>query len=261
MDDGRVTLNAGGRVFETTALTLKTSGAGYFEALLGETGARLPGSKKRARVSEDGDDAPGHREIFIDRDPDVFADVLRFMRTSRLPAAAAADAHRLADLKTESQFLAYDALLNACDAAEAALAAAAALAAPVPSKEHAEMRNFYVDGRENTNENGWGQQERIRIPKGQVLYIQHVLPLPVNNDEQWLLRATTFGPSGHKTTIIAQYLIKNIGGLKEFLQRDMRLVLDGGESNELVLDANGTEWSIVAWLGHPSKIPGLASRA
>ena len=44
MDDGRVTLNAGGRVFETTALTLKTSGAGYFEALLGETGARLPGS-------------------------------------------------------------------------------------------------------------------------------------------------------------------------------------------------------------------------
>ena len=89
MDDGRVTLNAGGRVFETTALTLKTSGAGYFEALLGETGARLPGSKKRARVSEDGADAPGHREIFIDRDPDVFADVLRFMRTSRLPAAAA----------------------------------------------------------------------------------------------------------------------------------------------------------------------------
>ena len=244
MDDGRVTLNAGGRVFETTALTLKTSGAGYFEALLGETGARLPGSKKRARVSEDGDDAPGHREIFIDRDPDVFADVLRYMRSDRLPAAAAADVHRLADLKTEAEFLAYDALLNACDAAEAALAAAAALAAPVPSKEHAEMRNFYVDGRENTNENGWGQQVRISIPKGQVLYIQHVLPLPVNNDEQWLLRATTFGPSGHKTTIIAQYLIKNIGGLKEFLQRDMRLVLDGGESEELVLDATNVPHAV-----------------
>ena len=120
------------------------------------------------------------------------------------------------------------------------------------------MRNFYVDGRENTNENGWGQQVRISIPKGQVLYIQHVLPLPVNNDEQWLLRATTFGPSGPKTTIIAQYLIKNIGGLKEFLQRDMRLVLDGGESEELVLDANGVEWAVQAWLGHPSKIPGLA---
>ena len=89
MDDDRVTLNAGGRIFETTALTLKTSGAGYFEALLGETGAKLPG-RKRARVSADGDDAPGgHRELFIDRDPDRFADVLSFMRTDRLPAAAA----------------------------------------------------------------------------------------------------------------------------------------------------------------------------
>ena len=44
MDDGRVTLNAGGRVFETTALTLKTSGAGYFEALLGETVHACAGS-------------------------------------------------------------------------------------------------------------------------------------------------------------------------------------------------------------------------
>ena len=161
--------------------------------------------------------------------------------------------------EAESQFLIYDGLLNACDAAEAALAAAAALAAPVPSKEHAEMRNFYVDGREDTDENGWGQQVRIRIPKGQVLCITQMLPLPVNNDEQWLLRAHTYGPSGVKSALIGQYYIKNIGGLKEFLQREMMLVLDGGESNELVLDANGVEWSIVAWLGHPSKIPGLSS--
>ena len=262
MDDGRVTLNCGGRVFETTALTLKTSGAGYFEALLGETGARLPGSKKRARVSEDGDDAAGHRELFIDRDPDRFADVLSFMRTDRLPAAAAKDLDRLQDLKTEAEFLAYDALLNACDAAEAALAAAAALAAPVPSKESAEMKIFYVYGGETTNEEEgpeWGQEVRIRIPKGQVLCITQMLPIPVNDDEQWLLRAHTYGPSGVKSAVIGQYYIKNIGGLKEFLQHDTMLVLDGGESNELVLDANGTKWSIVAWLGHPSKIPGLSS--
>ena len=144
MDDGRVTLNAGGRVFETTALTLKTSGAGYFEALLGETGARLPGSKKRARVSEDGDDAPGgHRELFIDRDPDRFADVLSFMRTDRLPAAVAKDSDRLQDLRVEAEFLAYDALLTACDAAEAALASAAALAAP--AEKTAQSKMFYVD--------------------------------------------------------------------------------------------------------------------
>ena len=262
MDDDRVTLNAGGRIFETTALTLKTSGAGYFEALLGETGSKLPGTK-RARVSEDGADAPGHREIFIDRDPDVFADVLRFMRTSRLPAAAAADAHRLADLKTESQFLAYDALLNACDAAEAALAAAAALAAPVPCEEKAELKMFCVEGADEDDEedrDGWGHPYLMTIPKGQVLYIQQIIPGPVNGKEQWLLRVTI--PGIGQRGLIAQYLIKDIGGLKAFLQRDMNVVLEAAnEYGEIMFDAYGTDWSVVAWLGHPSKIPGLASRA
>ena len=37
------------------------------------------------------------------------------MRANRLPAAAAADTHRLEDLKTEAEFLCYDALVAACD--------------------------------------------------------------------------------------------------------------------------------------------------
>ena len=53
-------VNAGGRVFETTALTLRHAVRAIFEALLGDTGAKLPG-RKRARVSADGDDAPGRR--------------------------------------------------------------------------------------------------------------------------------------------------------------------------------------------------------
>ena len=122
----RITINAGGRRFETSTTTLVGCGAGYFEALLGETGRKLPG-RKRARAPEvtgaaDDDDAPGApREMFIDRDPDVFADVLRFMRANRLPAAAAADAHRLEDLKTEAEFFCYDRLAAACDEAIEAL--------------------------------------------------------------------------------------------------------------------------------------------
>ena len=104
--DSVIIIDAGGRTFKTSTTTLEASGAGYFEALLGETGRKLRG-KKRARVSADGDDAPagGPREIFLDRDPDVFADVLRFMRANRLPAAATVDAHRLEDLKAEAEFL------------------------------------------------------------------------------------------------------------------------------------------------------------
>ena len=71
------------------------------------------GSARASQPTGDDDDAPGaRREMFIDRDPDVFADVLRFMRANRLPAAAAADTHRLEDLKTEAEFLCYDRLVE-----------------------------------------------------------------------------------------------------------------------------------------------------
>ena len=124
--DSVIIIDAGGRTFKTSTTTLEASGAGYFEALLGETGRKLRG-RKRARAapevtgSAEGDDAGAAREIFIDRDPDVFADVLRYMRANRLPAAAAADTHRLEDLKTEAEFLCYDRLVAACDEAIEAL--------------------------------------------------------------------------------------------------------------------------------------------
>ena len=56
--DSVIIIDAGGRTFKTSTTKLEASGAGYFEALLGETGRKLRG-KKRARVSADGDDAQG----------------------------------------------------------------------------------------------------------------------------------------------------------------------------------------------------------
>ena len=41
----RITINAGGRVFETTTTTLKASGSHYFAALFGTTGATLTGTR------------------------------------------------------------------------------------------------------------------------------------------------------------------------------------------------------------------------
>ena len=49
--DSVIIIDAGGRTFKTSTTTLEASGAGYFEALLGETGRKLRG-KKRARVDE-----------------------------------------------------------------------------------------------------------------------------------------------------------------------------------------------------------------
>ena len=72
MATDRVTISAGGRDFVTSLSTLKSSGAGYFEALLGPTGRSMKG-RKRARADDD-----ESRELFVDRDPDLFAGVLAF---------------------------------------------------------------------------------------------------------------------------------------------------------------------------------------
>ena len=83
--------------------------------------------------------------------------------------------------------------------------------------------------------------------------------LATEEGRTYIAEATTVGRVGQPEDAGAAciYLASRAGS---FVTGAM-LVLDGGESNELVLDANGTKWSIVAWLGHPSKIPGLASRA
>ena len=179
----RITINAGGRRFETSTTTLMGSGAGYFEALLGETGQKLRG-RKRARAPEvtgDDDDAPGApREMFIDRDPDVFADVLRFMRANRLPAAAAADAHRLDDLRTEAEFLCYEALVAACDEALEALERA---------RPAARCLTFHVEQFHDAESMTQNLVE-VDVPKGQVFFGTSANPVSTIGDAGYRLLAT-----------------------------------------------------------------------
>jgi len=191
----RITINAGGRRFETSTTTLVGCGAGYFEALLGETGQKLRG-RKRARAPEvtgaadDDDDAPGApREMFIDRDPDVFADVLRYMRANRLPAAAAADTHRLEDLKTEAEFFCYDRLAAACDEAIEALTP--------------RCLTLNIEACVKVDADGTDRRPQnvmvVDVPKGQVLHIVSVMPtygeynrtygLSATNDEEDVQRS------------------------------------------------------------------------
>jgi len=265
-----VLVNAGGRVFETTALTLKTCGAGYFEALLGDTGAKLPGKKKRARVSADGDDAPGggQREIFIDRDPDRFADVLSFMRTDRLPSRVEEDSHRLRDLKVEAEFLAYDALMDACDKALDTLvaAAAAAAAAAAPRVEHAVNKAFFVERAPNPLPQNapepWGPQVVLVVPRGQVCCITSAVPVsPLAINQNWILRANKMNGTISETVVVAYISEQFKGNQTASSHCDMRFVLQGGDDEIIIFDGCGCTWSVNAWVGHASKIPCLASRA
>ena len=270
-------INAGGRVFESSTTTLKLSGAGYFEALLGDTGTQMRG-RKRARPGDDApevtgsaeDDAPSApREIFIDRDPDVFADVLRYMRSDRLPAAAAKDEDRLEDLKAEAEFLCYGALLMACDAAiDAMRAAEAAAAAAAAAKVIPEARNLIIETEAETDD--FGDDEVIHVPKGQVLYVVSAM-LIITQPIQDLCHAQRNGPkgaflllkAGRKQMFLVQDWLRNLGNndidlVGHDVMRDVRLCFTGGEEEEVMLSSYGLPFQINAWVGHPSKIPGLA---
>jgi hypothetical protein len=269
-EDTRIVINAGGRVFESSTTTLKLSGAGYFEALLGDTGTQMRG-KKRARPGDDApevtgsaedDEAPGTpREIFIDRDPDVFADVLRYMRSDRLPAAAAKDEDRLEDLKAEAEFLCYGVLSKACDAAIDAMRAAEAAAAA--AKVIPEARNLIIETAAETDD--FGDDVIIHVPKGQVLYVESAM---------LIIEKTVYEkPHVHGSFLrmrredeemfLVQHLLRKLANNDLDLRghdvmRDVRLCFTGGEQEEVKLSSYGLNFQINAWVGHPSKIPGLA---
>ena len=264
-EDTRVVINAGGKLFETSTTTLLASGSGYFEGLLGSTGETMRG-KKRARVGADGDDdAASRRELFVDRDPDIFGDVLKYMRGNRLPAAVRADAHRLDDLKAEAEFFAYDRLVAACDEAMAALSDAA---------PHARSLFFVVEKGQGDENPTYGDDVVIDVPKGQVLYITQVSPSFLGVGGHIVLRATPspkYEQGAHRMTIAQHYVPGGqeiTGAPNEAQQRALKsmghitlnLMLDGGEDERVVFDAICATFTVIAWVGHPSKIPGLGAR-
>ena len=85
----------------------------------------------------------------------------------------------------------------------------------------------------------WGEEVRIRVPKGQVLFITQVTPTPANNALDWILRAESKNELG----VIAQYHpdtpATEYSKQPKFLQRDMNIVLEGGDDEVVNFDANG----------------------
>ena len=244
--DSVIIIDAGGRTFKTSTTTLEASGAGYFEALLGETGRKLRG-KKRARVSADGGDAPGgQREIFLDRDPDVFADVLRFMRANRLPAAAAADAHRLEDLKCEAEFFCYDRLAAACDEALEALERA---------RPAARCLTFHVEQFHDAESMTQNLVE-VDVPKGQVFFVTSAIPVSTTGDAGYRLLATNKQYDAEGVVGIVQ---GSLISAKYDNRPGAGFTMGGGAAQKIHLYGYGAKFLLIAWVGHPSKIPGLGA--
>ena len=249
----RITINAGGRRFETSTTTLVGCGAGYFEALLGETGQKLRG-RKRARAPEvtgsADDDAPG--EVFVDRSPDLFEDVLQFARANRLSAATRKDAERLEDLKTEAEFFCYDRLAAACDEALEALERARPTARCLTSH----VKPYFTTNDEGVRDVIHQNIVSVDVPKGHVLYIVSAQPQPVG-DFYSLVATNSLND--------ADGLVSIVQGRRMTSQFDSRpgagFTMAGCATEKVYLCASGADFWVAAWVGHPLKIPGLGAGA
>ena len=283
MASDRITISAGGKDFVTSLSTLKSSGAGYFEALLGPTGRSMKG-RKRARA--DDDEPP--RELFVDRDPDLFTDVLAFMRSGRIPAATRTDAARLEDLKDEAEFFAYDDLATACtEAVDALVAALEAMTPPAPVAKSLRCTNVPCNGTPLT----------VTVPKGQILFLasatiagpgslahRYVKTEEQKKDETAVGSYLTFSGEQHEPdfqlmtghpdlpnkVVLAHVAMDHFRtdgehGLHVDFRQDLRICLsaDSNINNEVNFTARGPAdccWSLAIWVGHADAIPGLTQR-
>ena len=284
MASDRITISAGGREFVTSLSTLKSSGAGYFEALLGPTGRSMTKGRKRARA--DDDEPP--RELFVDRDPDLFGDVLAFMRSGRIPAATRTDAARLEDLMDEAEFFAYDDLATACtEAVDALVAALEAMTPPAPVAQSLRCTNVPCNG----------TPLAVSVPKGQVLFLasatiagpgstahRYSKTEKQKEDETAVGSYLTFSGEQHEPdfqlmtghpdlpnkVVLAHVAMDHFRtdgehGLHVDFRQDLRICLsaDSNINQEVNFTARGPAdccWSLAIWVGHADAIPGLTQR-
>ena len=131
-----VTLDVGGRIYKTTIGTLANSGSAYFHSLIARwmptddddddddddtntgvdaIGTRSSSNKRPRRENnkkQTGTTDAIVKNIFVDRDPDVFEEILYFMRCNCLKPATNFDPFLLRMILNEAQFFAYDVLVE-----------------------------------------------------------------------------------------------------------------------------------------------------
>ena len=290
----RITLNVGGRLFETTITTLQSSGSHFFAALLGDTGAALAGSPSSVLLGR----APQGPEtativtskaidkdnitntdpfcLFIDRDADVFADVLFFMRSHRICSRTRLDLARLEDLKLEAQFYAYDLLITACMIALRKHRICDHPCTLASSKPSARVGTAIVHPNSGSHTIDLNNDEIVYIVSATLVrnlsrghfnsFLEDLNDEPIDctSDFQLLLHRAARLSGDDETVCIAHMSLDCVSEYPasyDFRQH-LRLCLDADENNEVVLDAAGSwgGWHVVYWVGHPDAIPDLMAQ-
>jgi hypothetical protein len=290
-----ITVNAGGREHQTSVNTLISSGSGFFQAMLGSTGAALSGvaqvtpraSKKQKQAEACRNDTKDARSIFVDRDPDVFADVLYYMRCNALPPRAKTDFARLEMLRAEAEFFVYDALIQACTDQLEALNSIAKTSLEEEEPKEARFESVVISR--------GGEGATFECEEGSVMYIDYAVlsgdcqvrrykNYPKEGEEgksipgcyiqtrfedclgDFQLSYCLF--DGEHTASTIEYCLAHVGldhihcgniPMNVDFRQDIRVCLGPRErSNIILLEVEGAaDWHVHYWIGPPETIPPL----
>lgn len=243
----RIAVNVGGRIFLTSKQTLKSSSV-YFSALLRTTG---DATSSRQEISED---------IFIDRDPDLFADVLLFMRTTRLPAATLLNIARIRDVRAEAEFFEAKSLIVACDEA---------------ARDFGVLSTARTVGITLDDSN---VQANIQVPTDQILYIHSATCVTPSRDGSFFSFSTYVSgdmrlecrlPSHEEDglcrwTTLTHLLVNTLQEVKvsQAYRQDLRVSLSGDVTFDpkdvglvRIRKVGSASWHLVCWIGPARAIP------
>ena len=268
-----ITLNVGGKIFQTTKTTLKMSGAGYFEALF-RTGPSL------SKAVNDND---SKNVLFMDRDGSIFDDVLYFMRCSKLRPQTRVSLSLLEELKTEAEFLSYVDLVEACDFAIHKLNSTLLQALQPKARPFLALGPLVVQPND--------LPQRVNIKEGEVLYIASATLSGRCRFKRYRKGendTSTDTPSCYLDTCVLPadqgdfQLLVNFGGQLEQdrlciahlgmdnihvashpvnydLRQDLRICVAPCAGRKFVeLEARGAgDWHVLCFVGRPENIPGL----
>ena len=254
---GRVTVNAGGRLYETTIATLLSSDSKYFQDLFLSSGSKsvqdligpaalavpsTTSSRRRDKHSKPEDAYNAPRSIFVDCDSDLFDDVLFFMRRKRLRALTSGNVARLTDLQSEAEYFAYDTLQTAC------FETIRKLRNNEPEAQSYQMRVI-------APEPVW-----IHVPRGSIIYLVSATFLDV---EYQLDRNDSYlhvlGSAQLKSSVASYHIRENNNHIQ---QKNLPIFLSSPEDERVGLIPEGVgRWDVICWVGNTLAIPGLSFAA
>jgi len=206
-------------------------------------------------------ETPPSQPVFIDRDPDVFEDVLYFLRCRRVKPAASIDVCRLRQLQIEAEFFGYEELSNACQVHLSNLAKLRR-SAPTPA---AYSDTALLGNRANVNK----PRREIKIPDGQVLYIEFasIWGVETLNETQrvnlgFYRRSSERLPEGRRQLRAITIICSGQRDMEQpFAQRIGICISPKGKNDKVGLICApvvpGILWQVHYWIGLPGQIPQL----